>query len=100
MMKLAPCRDLTRSVDLTPNLPKTITEPVTKLFEKIRALGEDKQKQLKSRLQTWEEGFQDIHEMEKQLQAEITGAIAEDGRVQELAKALQELIDLHLEKFQ
>ena len=99
MTELAPRRDLTRSLDLSINLPGMINEPLGWLTRSLKALGEPRRSVLQLGLQAWSGGFQDIFKIEDEIQAEITASIAKDQRTQELAAALEELVANHLEKF-
>jgi len=99
MMELAPRRDLTRSLDLSINLPGMISEPLGWLTRSLKALGETRRSMLQFGFQAWNGGFQDISRIEEEIQAEITASIAEDQRTQELAAALEMLVSNHLEKF-
>ena len=92
MLELAPTRDLTRSVDLSVELPLKILEPLNIMTDWIKSIGYPKQASLIERLENWDMGFTDINEMEKKLQSDIVEVIDEDVRTEEISKALYDLI--------
>jgi DNA topoisomerase VI subunit B len=99
MLKLAPVRDLTRSIEILINLPAMITKPIDELCDVIRSLGRDSQKHIQSNLRRWEGGFPNVPEMEGQLQADIMNNISKDPRVDELSEDLRALVDTYHKKF-
>ena len=98
MTEHAPRRDLTRSVDLSINLPEEIATPIGWLTEHIKALGKPRRGQIELKLREWGDGFMDVPESERLFQAEIAESISEDRRIKELSKALNKLVLAFREK--
>ena len=93
MLELAPTRDLTRSIDLSVELPLKIIEPLNILTNWIKSIGYPKQTALIKRIENWDMDFTDINEMEKKLQSDIVEVIEADVRTEEVSKALYDIIE-------
>ncbi len=96
MVELAPKRDLTRSLDLSINLPDEISGPIDMLTKYLKAMGKPKQEQIMMELREWENGLMDVTEYEQRLQDEIVKSFSNDTRIKELSKALTELVSTFL----
>jgi len=98
MFELAPKRDLTRSLDLSVNLPDEISEPIDMLTRYIKAMGKPEQHRIMMELREWKDGFMDATEYEQRLQDEIVRSFSDDRRIMELSEALNELVSTLCEK--
>lgn len=91
MLKLAPQRDLTRSVDLSIKLPSEILNPLAKIREFIISVGAPKQKDVGMKLRNWKRGFLDVEKVERAFQSKIIKILRKDEKIQELGKQLNKL---------
>lgn len=98
MVELAPTRDLTRSLDLSINLPDEISGPIDMLTKYLKAMGKPKQEQIMMELREWENGFMDVTEYEQRLQDEIVKSFSNDARIKVLSEALTALVSTLYEK--
>lgn len=94
ILRLAPQRDLTRSIDLTIKIPPEISNPIKMITEFVESIGTSKREEIKQKLRAWS-GFADVEEKEIEIQSEIIKEIRKDERVQELAEQLSKLADMY-----
>ena len=90
---LVKTRDLTRSIDLSINLPSIISKPLNELTSQIRSFGRQKREDLKKELENWTTGLVDIEDKETQLQQTIVDEIEKNKVVKNVAEQLEQILE-------
>ena len=91
MFEIAPQRDLSRSLELTVNLPTEILEIYSMVSECLQSIGEPTRTAFDIKLKEWKEGFLDVNLKEKELQDFVTKRIERDVRTQEFTRKFDKL---------
>lgn len=91
MVKLAPKRDLTRSIDLSIKLPEQVERPLGAIRRFIEEVGKPKQKEIALELRDWRGGLVKIREVEQAIQREIQGETLREEAVLKLIRKLNDL---------
>ena len=99
MFEIAPHRDLSRSLELTVNLPTEIVEIYSMVSECLQSIGEPTRATFDIKLKDWKEGFVDVNLKEKELQDFVTKRIESDIRTQEFTSKFDKLARNLIKKF-
>ena len=99
MFEIAPHRDLSRSLELTVNLPTEIVEIYSMVSECLQSIGEPTRATFDIKLKDWKEGFVDVNLKEKELQDFVTKRIESDVRTQEFTRKFDKLARNLIKKF-